>query len=88
MTKYYVNKAGLITLISGISDSIKNHTNGEITFSEGNLNNPNNLVTTRAVVTYVDSGDSEIVQKIDQVKRTVDNLPNESISITDINNLF
>lgn len=88
MTKYYVNKAGLITLISGISDSIKNHTNGEITFSGGNLNNPNNLVTTRAVVTYVDSGDSEIVQKIDEVKSTVDNLPNESISITDINNLF
>lgn len=47
--KYYLNNKGLITLISKMSETIKNHTSGEI-----NEDSPqNNFPTVGAVVNYL-----------------------------------
>ena len=60
---YYIDENGLINIIKGISNSIIQHTSGEITFTEEEnpetqeiekiLNNPNNFPTVQAVVEYL-----------------------------------
>lgn len=57
--KYYVDENGLIKLVQGISNSIIQHTSGEITFTEDEqtgektLDNPNNFTTVKAVTDYL-----------------------------------
>ena len=61
--KYYIDENGLITVIQSISDSIVQHTSGEITFTETEnpetgetekvLDNPNNFPTVQAVTDYL-----------------------------------
>lgn len=57
--KYYIDEDGLIKLVQGISNSIIQHTSGEITFTENEqteekiLNNPNNFPTVKAVTDYL-----------------------------------
>ena len=61
--KYYIDKDGLIKLVQSISDSIIQHTSGEITFTEeinpetGEvekvLDSPNNFTTVKAVTDYL-----------------------------------
>ena len=57
--KYYIDENGLIKLVQGISDSIIQHTSGEITFTEDEqtgqkvLDNPNNFPTVKAVTDYL-----------------------------------
>lgn len=61
--KYYIDENGLITVIQSISDSIVQHTSGEITFTETEdpetgetekvLDNPNNFPTVEAVTEYL-----------------------------------
>lgn len=57
--KYYIDENGLITVIQSISDSIVQHTSGEITFTEDEqtgqkiLDNPNNFPTVKAVTDYL-----------------------------------
>ena len=57
--KYYIDENGLIKLVQSISDSIIQHTSGEITFTEDEqtgqkvLDNPNNFPTVKAVTDYL-----------------------------------
>ena len=57
--KYYIDEDGLIKLVQGISNSIIQHTSGEITFTEDEqtgqkiLDNPNNFPTVKAVTDYL-----------------------------------
>ena len=57
--KYYIDEDGLIKLVQGISNSIIQHTSGEITFTEDEqtrqkiLDNPNNFPTVKAVADYL-----------------------------------
>lgn len=61
--KYYIDENGLITVIQSISNSIIQHTSGEITFTESEdpetgetekvLDNPNNFPTVKAVTDYL-----------------------------------
>lgn len=57
--KYYIDEDGLIKLVQGISNSIIQHTSGEITFTENEqtgdkiLDNPNNFPTVKAVTDYL-----------------------------------
>ena len=57
--KYYIDENGLIKLVQGISDSIIQHTSGEITFTEDEqtgqkvLDKPNNFTTVKAVTDYL-----------------------------------
>ena len=57
--KYYINENGLIKLVQSISDSIIQHTSGEITFTEDEqtgqkvLDKPNNFTTVKAVTDYL-----------------------------------
>ena len=61
--KYYINEDGLIVLIQSISNSIIQHTSGEITFTEStnpvngqttkSVDNPNNFPTVKAVTDYL-----------------------------------
>ena len=63
MNKYYVDENGLIKLVQSISDSIIQHTSGEITFTkqinpetgelEKVLDKPNNFPTVKAVTDYL-----------------------------------
>lgn len=57
--KYYIDENGLIKLVQGISNSIIEHTSGEITFTEDEqtgekiLDKPNNFTTVKAVTDYL-----------------------------------
>ena len=57
--KYYIDENGLIKLVQGISDSIIQHTSGEITFTEDEqtgqkiLDKPNNFTTVKTVTDYL-----------------------------------
>lgn len=61
--KYYIDENGLITLVQSISNSIIEHTTGEITYTEevdpqtGEtekiIDNPNNFPTVKAVTDYL-----------------------------------
>ena len=61
--KYYIDENGLIAVVQNISNSIIQHTSGEITFTEEEnqetgetekvLNNPNNFPTVQAVTNYL-----------------------------------
>ena len=57
--KYYIDEDGLIKLVQGISNSIIQHTSGEITFTEDEqtgekiLDKPNNFTTVKAVTDYL-----------------------------------
>ena len=61
--KYYIDENGLIVLVQSISNSIIQHTSGEITFTETEnpntgetektLDNPNNFPTVKAVTDYL-----------------------------------
>lgn len=63
--KFYIDENGLITLVQSISDSIIEHTSGEITFTEHEdpqtgetekiLDNPNNFPTVKAVTDYLEN---------------------------------
>ena len=61
--KYYIDENGLITVIQSISNSIIEHTSGEITFTEQEdpqtgevekiIDKPNNFPTVKAVTDYL-----------------------------------
>ena len=61
--KYYINEDGLIVLVQSISNSIIQHTSGEITFTDitnpntgettKSVDNPNNFPTVKAVTDYL-----------------------------------
>ena len=61
--KYYINEDGLIVLVQSISNSIIQHTSGEITFTDTtnpntgettkSVDNPNNFPTVKAVTDYL-----------------------------------
>ena len=61
--KYYIDENGLITVIQSISNSIVQHTSGEITFTDTtnpntgettrSVDNPNNFPTVKAVTDYL-----------------------------------
>lgn len=57
--KYYIDENGLITLVQSISNSIIQHTSGEIVFNEDpetgdkTLVKPNNFPTVKAVTDYL-----------------------------------
>lgn len=57
--KYYINENGLITLVQSISNSVIQHTSGEINFTtdpntgEKQLDKPNNFPTVKAVTDYL-----------------------------------
>lgn len=57
--KYYIDENGLIALVQGISNSIIQHTSGEIVFNEDpdtgekTLEKPNNFPTVQAVTDYL-----------------------------------
>ena len=61
--KYYIDENGLITLVQSISNSIIEHTSGEINFTEQEdpqtgevekiIDKPNNFPTVKAVTDYL-----------------------------------
>lgn len=72
--KYYVDENGLIKLVQGISDSIIQHTSGEITFTEDEqtgqkvLDKPNNFTTVKAVTDFLKNR-----KKLKFVQHSLDN---------------
>lgn len=69
--KYYIDRDGLIALVQNISNSIVQHTSGEITFTEEtnpntedtikSVDNPNNFPTVKAVTDYVENIDFKTI---------------------------
>lgn len=69
--KYYIDRDGLIALIQNISNSIIQHTSGEITFTEEtdpntqdtvkSVDSPNNFPTIKAVTDYVEGIDFKTI---------------------------
>ena len=69
--KYYIDRDGLIALIQNISNSIIQHTSGEITFTDEtdpntedtikSVDNPNNFPTVKAVTDYVENIDFKTI---------------------------
>ena len=74
MKKYYLDKEGVIRILQKMSSEIRNSTNNKINVSEEidsqtgetikKIQNPNKLVTTKAVVDYIQSGAGSVKEKL------------------------
>lgn len=74
MKKYYLDKEGVIRILQKMSSEIRNNTNNKINVSEEidsqtgetikRIQNPNKLVTTKAVVDYIQSGAASVKEKL------------------------
>lgn len=79
--KYYIDENGLIALVQSISNSIIQHTSGEIVFNENpdtgekTLEKPNNFPTVKAVTDYLKNR-----KKLTLVQENFDNTTSPTIN--------